>query len=72
MSGYGRLVEIRHNDGFTTRYAHLKKMDVKLHQKVHRGQAIGRVGQSGRATTPHLHFEILTPKFRFKNPKDFL
>lgn len=72
MSGYGRIVEIRHADGFSTRYAHLRKIDVKLKQKVVRGDIIGRVGKSGRASTPHLHFEILTPKFRFTDPMDFL
>ncbi len=72
LSGYGRMVEVKHADGFVTRYAHLRKIEVKLKQKVLRGQTLGLVGQTGRASTPHLHYEVLTPKFRYKNPKDFL
>jgi murein DD-endopeptidase MepM/ murein hydrolase activator NlpD len=72
MSGYGRVVEVRHEDGFTTRYAHLKSMNVTVKQRVEQGETLGLVGQTGRATTPHLHFEILTPKFRFANPADYL
>jgi murein DD-endopeptidase MepM/ murein hydrolase activator NlpD len=56
--GYGRMVEIEHSNGFTTRYAHLSKIGVKEGQVVSRGQEIGRVGSSGRSTGPHLHYEI--------------
>ncbi len=61
-----------HDDGFKTRYAHLKSFKVTLGQKVKAGQVIGIVGKTGRATTAHLHFEILTPKSRFLNPRPFL
>lgn len=55
---YGNLVRIRHADGFETRYAHLSRIDVRLGDRVERGQAIGAVGSTGRSTGPHLHFEI--------------
>jgi murein DD-endopeptidase MepM/ murein hydrolase activator NlpD len=56
--GYGRMVEIEHSGGFTTRYAHLSKIGVKEGQAISRGQEIGKVGSSGRSTGPHLHYEI--------------
>nr|WP_241696241.1 peptidoglycan DD-metalloendopeptidase family protein [Solimonas terrae] len=58
--GYGRLIEVRHFDGYSTRYAHLSAFASGLHQgaAVVQGQIIGYVGASGEATGPHLHFEI--------------
>ncbi len=56
--GYGRMVEVRHADGFTTRYAHMSKILVKTGDEVSAGQAIGKVGSSGRSTGPHLHYEV--------------
>jgi murein DD-endopeptidase MepM/ murein hydrolase activator NlpD len=55
--GYGRMVEIRHDNGVTTRYAHLSKFLVRAGQSVKRGDIIGRLGNSGRSTGPHLHYE---------------
>lgn len=56
--GYGNLVEIRHANGFTTRYAHLSKVQVAEGQHVVTGDIIGNVGSTGRSTGPHLHYEI--------------
>ncbi len=56
--GYGKLVQIRHNNVYTTYYGHLSAIYVKNGQKVRRGQRIGKVGTTGRVTGPHLHFEI--------------
>jgi len=55
---YGNLVEIEHEGGFTTRYAHLAAIGVEQGTKVHRGDTIGSVGHTGRATGPHLHYEV--------------
>lgn len=55
--GYGRTVRIAHSDGSTTLYAHLSEIDVAGGQSVGQGAVIGRVGSSGLATGPHLHFE---------------
>lgn len=57
-SGYGRLIKIRHEFGIETRFAHLNKINVKVGQKVSRGEHIGDIGNSGRSTGPHLHYEI--------------
>jgi murein DD-endopeptidase MepM/ murein hydrolase activator NlpD len=56
--GYGRMVEVDHGGGFTTRYAHLKSVAVKPGQKLTAGETVGRVGSSGRSTGPHLHYEV--------------
>jgi len=58
QSGYGRIVIINHPQGYSTRYAHLAGFRVSDGQSVTRGERIGRVGQSGNATGPHLHFEV--------------
>ena len=58
-SGYGQLVEINHGNGYVTRYAHNSMVLVKVGDKVGKGQAISRVGSTGRSTGPHLHFEVL-------------
>lgn len=58
MGGYGRTVVIDHGNGYTTLYAHCSALLVKRGQRVSSGDAVGRVGSSGRTTGPHLHFEI--------------
>jgi murein DD-endopeptidase MepM/ murein hydrolase activator NlpD len=55
--GYGRLIEIDHGNGLSTRYGHLSEISVKVGQQVTIGQEIGAVGSTGRSTGPHLHYE---------------
>ncbi|PKP04432.1 MAG: hypothetical protein CVU14_00180 [Bacteroidetes bacterium HGW-Bacteroidetes-9] len=57
MSGYGKMVVIRHNNGLETVYGHLSKILVDVNQDVKAGEPIGLGGRTGRATTSHLHFE---------------
>lgn len=56
--GYGRVVEIDHGLGITTRYAHLYSIDVKVGDLVNYRQMIGKLGSSGRSSGPHVHFEV--------------
>lgn len=56
--GYGKLIKIKHPNGYETRYAHLRKIYVKKGQRVKQGQSLGESGMSGRVTGPHLHFEV--------------
>ncbi len=58
MGGYGRLIQITHAHGLSTRYGHLSAFAVIPGQRVQRGDVIGYVGQSGRSTGPHLHYEV--------------
>jgi murein DD-endopeptidase MepM/ murein hydrolase activator NlpD len=58
MGGYGRAVILDHGHGITTRYGHLKSFAVFPGQHIHRGDTIGYVGDSGRSTGPHLHYEV--------------
>ena len=67
---YGNYIEIDHGNGYRTIYGHLASRKVKKGERVIRGQVIGKVGNTGKSTAPHLHYEI---KKRGKNvnPKDF-
>ncbi|MBN8186265.1 MAG: DUF5930 domain-containing protein [Salipiger thiooxidans] len=58
MSGYGRLVKIQHEFGIETRYAHMSKIRVKVGQRVSRGDQVGDMGNTGRSTGTHLHYEV--------------
>ncbi|MFL5317281.1 MAG: peptidoglycan DD-metalloendopeptidase family protein [Microvirga sp.] len=58
VKGYGKLVLIRHDNGYVSAYAHNGEIAVKHGEKVKRGQAIAKSGQSGNVTSPQLHFEI--------------
>ncbi|MGA3303874.1 MAG: peptidoglycan DD-metalloendopeptidase family protein [Methylovirgula sp.] len=55
--GYGNMVEIDHGNGLSTRYAHLSTIEVQQGQKVSAGMILGLIGETGRATGPHLHYE---------------
>ncbi|NDV00454.1 peptidoglycan DD-metalloendopeptidase family protein [Pseudoroseicyclus sp. CLL3-39] len=57
-SGYGRLIKIRHEFGIETRFGHLNAIDVQVGQRVSQGEHIGDMGNSGRSTGPHLHYEV--------------
>ncbi len=58
-TGYGLVVEVTHESGLATRYAHASAVLVKEGDRVSKGQQIARVGTTGRSTGPHLHFEVL-------------
>lgn len=68
---YGNFVEINHGNGYTTRFAHMSKILVKRGQKVQRGQTVGAVGNTGRSTGPHLHYEVCFNK-KPLNPSKFM
>ncbi len=68
---YGKLVEISHADGYTTRYAHNSRIVVAEGDVVKKGQIIAELGNTGRSTGPHLHLEILKNSRRL-DPRPFL
>jgi murein DD-endopeptidase MepM/ murein hydrolase activator NlpD len=68
---YGHLITIDHGYGLETRYGHLSKYDVQTGERIARGQVIGRVGATGRATGPHLHYEVRV-NGRLLNPLQLL
>ncbi len=68
---YGNLVEIDHGNGYITRYAHCSTINVKKGDRVYKGQVIAKVGNTGRSTGSHLHFEILK-NGRNQNPSGYV
>jgi murein DD-endopeptidase MepM/ murein hydrolase activator NlpD len=68
---YGKIVEIKHQNRFKTKYAHLKKIMVNLGDKVIRGQQIGVQGATGKVTGEHLHFEVYLNN-KLIDPLDFI
>ncbi len=56
--GYGKLIKVRHSNGYVSCYAHLSSMLVSVGDRVTQGEQIGRIGSTGNSTGPHLHFEI--------------
>jgi len=71
MGGYGKIVEIKHRNGYITRYAHLSRITVKVGERVASGERVGKVGSTGRSTGPHLHFEIRR-RGKTVNPAPFM
>ena len=57
--GYGNIVKVQHSNGLVTVYAHLQSIKVVKGQQVSRGQTVGLIGNSGRSSGPHLHFEVI-------------
>jgi len=71
MGGYGKIVEVKHRNGYITRYAHLSRITVKVGDLVKSGERVGKVGSTGRSTGPHLHFEI-RKRGKPVNPSTFM
>ncbi|MBX7528278.1 M23 family metallopeptidase [Qipengyuania vesicularis] len=69
--GYGKTVEITHGNGLMTRYAHMSRFNAKVGDHVGAGETIGAIGNTGRSTGPHLHFEVRI-NGRAVNPRTFL
>jgi murein DD-endopeptidase MepM/ murein hydrolase activator NlpD len=69
--GYGLMVEINHGNGYTTRYAHNSENLVAVGDEVKKGQVVAKMGKTGRATGPNLHFEVLRDGRRM-NPVNFI
>ena len=70
-SGYGNVVEIRHADGYTTRYGHNHENMVEVGQVVEKGEVIALLGSTGRSSGPHVHFEV-HQNGRSVNPRKFI
>lgn len=69
--GFGKLVEINHGNGYATRYAHNSENLVRIGEEVRKGQTVALMGETGRATGPNLHFEVLRNGKRV-NPVTFI
>jgi murein DD-endopeptidase MepM/ murein hydrolase activator NlpD len=69
--GYGRMVEVEHAGGYRTRYAHAKAVTVQIGQLVDKGQQVATLGNTGRSTGPHVHYEVLKNGQQI-NPQAFI
>ena len=68
--GYGNCIMIDHGYGYKTLYGHLSKYKARVGQKVKRGEVIGKVGNSGKSTGPHLHYEVIV-RGKYDNPSKY-
>lgn len=68
--GYGKYIQIKHDDQYQTLYAQLSEMNVQVGDKVEKGQLIGKVGNTGHSTGPHLHYEVIKAGEKV-DPKDY-
>lgn len=71
VNGYGNYIEITHDNGFETAYAHCNSIVVKVGDRVEKGQLIAYVGSTGNSTGPHLHFEVKV-NGELLNPLDYV
>lgn len=70
-SGYGKLVEINHGNGYSTRYGHCKEILVNVGDTVKKGQEVSLMGSTGRSTGPHVHFEVVR-NGQIVNPREYI
>ena len=71
QGGYGNMVEIDHGNGYSTRYAHNRKLLIEVGQRVKKGEKLALMGSTGRSTGPHVHFEVLQDGKQI-NPSKFI
>ena len=71
LGTYGNLIEIDHQNGYKTRYAHLSSINVSKGDTLTKGEFIGKVGATGRVTGPHLHFEVIV-NGKAQDPMNYL
>ena len=71
-SGFSQWVRVRHDDGTVTVYGHISRSLVRVGESVSAGEVIAEVGNEGRSTGPHLHFEVVTPGGTKVNPRPWL
>ena len=71
MGAYGNRIEVQHADGFVTAYNHLSEIDIQVGDRVAAGDFIGKSGNTGHTTGPHLHLEV-TKDGEFRNPSTWL
>ena len=72
LGDYGKHIEILHENGFISTYSHLNGYKVKVGDEVIKGQLIGKLGNTGNSTGPHLHFEIMNENRQRMNPNFYL